>query len=342
MRILFIGGTVFLGRATVDSALARGHEVTLFNRGQSGPDLFPEVERLVGDRDGALDALHGRRFDAVVDTCGYAPRVVQQSAQLLADAVERYVFVSSLSAYAEPAAEGTTEDAPLAEMPEGVDPGTEEVTGETYGPLKVLCEREVARALPGRALLIRPGLIVGPYDRTDRFTYWPWRVARGGETLAPGRPERLVQFVDVRDLGDWIVGLLETGCAGAYNAITTPMPMAGVLEACQAVSGSDATLTWVDDAFLLEHEVGMWMEMPLWIPESEPVAKGFFSYSNHKALSDGLTFRPLAGTVRATLDWARTRAADHEWRAGMASEREAELLKVWREVSGQVTQEHRF
>jgi 2'-hydroxyisoflavone reductase len=336
MKILFIGGTVFLGRATVEVALARGHKVTLFNRGKSHPDLFPDAERLVGDRDGNLAALEGRRFDAVVDTCGYVPRVVHQSVQLLAGAVERYVFVSSLSAYAEPAAEGTTEDAPLAEMPDGVARDAEEVTGETYGPLKALCEREVARALPGRALLIRPGLIVGPHDQTDRFTYWPWRIAQGGETLAPGRPGRLVQFINVRDLGDWIVHLLEDGRAGAYNAITTPMPMVDVLEACREVSAGDevsageTTLTWVDDTFLLEREVGMWMEIPLWIPESEPIAKGFFTYSNHRAVSDGLAFRPLADTVRATLDWARTRPADHEWRAGMSREREAELLDAWR------------
>jgi len=331
MKILFIGGTVFLGRATVEAALARGHEVTLFNRGQSDPDAYPQVLHLRGDRDGHLEALQGRTFDAVVDTCGYVPRVVRQSAQLLADGVERYVFVSSLSAYAEPSAVGATEDAPLARMPEGTSEDVEEVTGETYGPLKVLCEEQVEQALPGRAILIRPGLIVGPCDRTDRFTYWPWRAAQGGEILAPGRPERGVQFIDVRDLGQWIVHLLETGKAGAYSAATSPMPMRDVLESCVSVSESDGTLTWVDDAFLLEREVGMWIEMPLWIPESEPIAAGFFSYSNAKAVADGLTFRPLDDTVQATLDWARTFAGDHEWRAGMKAEREAEILREWRE-----------
>jgi 2'-hydroxyisoflavone reductase len=333
MRILFIGGTVFLGRATVEAALARGHEVTLFNRGRSDPDAYPQVEHLHGDRDGNLDALRGRRFDAAVDTCGYVPRVVRQSAELLAEAVDRYVFVSSLSAYAEPAAVGATEEAPLVRMPEGTSEDTEEVNGEIYGPLKVLCEEEVEKALPGRALLIRPGLIVGPYDRTDRFTYWPWRAHRGGQILAPGRPERGVQFIDVRDLGAWIVHLLETARAGAYSAVSAPLPMREVLEACVSTSGSDGTLTWVDDAFLLEHEVGMWMEMPLWIPESEPTAAGFFSYSNQKAVGDGLTFRPLADTARATLDWALSRPKDHEWRAGMEAQREAGILRAWKETT---------
>ena len=331
MKVLFIGGTVFLGRATVEAALARGHEVTIFNRGKSDPHAYPQVEHLLGDRDGNLEAIQGRTFDAVVDTCGYVPRVVRQSAQLLADTVDRYVFVSSLSAYAEPSAVGATEDAPLARLPEGTSEDLEEVNGETYGPLKVLCEEQVEQALPGRALLIRPGLIVGPCDRTDRFTYWPWRAAQGGEILAPGRPERGVQFVDVRDLGEWIVHLLEMGKAGAYSAITSPMPMQDLLESCVSVSGSDGTLTWVDDAFLLERGVGMWMEMPLWIPESEPTAAGFFSYSNAKAVRDGLAFRPLDDTVRATLDWVHTFAEDHEWRAGMKAEREAEILREWRE-----------
>lgn len=335
MKLLFIGGTVFLGRAAVEAALARGHEVTLFNRGRSAPDLFPGVEKLSGDRDGGLDALQSRvargrrRFDAVVDTCGYVPRVVRQSARLLADQVDRYLFVSSLSAYAEPSPSGADESAPLATMP---DESVEEVTGETYGPLKVLCEAEVEKALPERALLIRPGLIVGSYDRTDRFSYWPYRVAQGGEVLAPGRPERLVQFIDVRDLGEWIVRLLEAGKTGTYNAVGTPLPMSAVLDVCRAVSGSDAAFTWVDDAFLVEREVGAWMEMPLWIPESDPTAPGFFTYSNARAVADGLTFRPLAETVQATLDWLATRPADHAWRAGMKREREVELLQAWKEA----------
>ncbi|MBN1935886.1 MAG: NAD-dependent epimerase/dehydratase family protein [Anaerolineae bacterium] len=327
MKLLFIGGTVFLGRATVEAALARGHEITLFNRGKSMPDLFPGVEKLFGDRDGGLDALRGRQFDAAIDTCGYVPRVVRQSARLLADQVDRYVFVSSLSAYAEPSEPGADESAPLATMR---DETIEEITGETYGPLKTLCEAEVEKALPGRALLIRPGLIVGPHDRTDRFSYWPYRVAQGGEVLAPGRPARLVQFIDVRDLAEWIVRLLEGGQTGVYNAVGAPLPMSAVLDVCRTVSGSDAAFTWVDDAFLVERKVGMWIELPLWIPESDPTAPGFFAYSNTRAIANGLTFRPLEETVRATLDWLATRPADHAWRAGMSRERERELLQAWK------------
>lgn len=327
MKILFMGGTVFLGRAAVEAAQAHGHEVALFNRGQSNPDLFPGVEKLIGDRDGRLDALSGQRFDAVVDTCGYVPRVVRQSARLLADAVDRYVFISSLSAYAEPSEPGADESAPLATI---ADETVEEITGESYGPLKALCEKEVERALPDRAILIRPGLIVGPYDRSDRFSYWPYRVAQGGDVLAPGRPERVVQFIDVRDLAEWIVHLVEVGETGVYNAVSEPMPMGDVLSACKVVSGSDARFVWVGEPFLVERGVGSWMEMPLWIPESEPIAPGFFTYSNRQAVAAGLAFRPLDDTVRATLDWLGTRPDDHEWRAGMKREKELQLLREWK------------
>src|SRR5262245_38592594 len=194
MKLLILGGTVFLGRYLVETALAHGHEVTLFNRGQHNPDLYPDVEKLHGDRDGGLDILRGRRWDAVIDTCGYVPRVVRASAELLAGAVDHYTFISSISAYPSFKAIGNDERPPVGTL---ADPTVEEVTGESYGPLKALCEQAVEQALPGRTLNIRPGLIVGPYDPSDRFTYWPHRVAQGGEVLAPGRPERHVQVVDV-------------------------------------------------------------------------------------------------------------------------------------------------
>jgi len=314
-----------LGRAIVHAALAAGHQVTLFNRGQSNPGLFADLETLHGDRDGDLGALQGRRFDAVIDTCGYVPRVVRQSAQLLADAADRYLFVSTLSVYADPQPAGTAEDAPLAVLAEE----TEEITGETYGPLKAACERVVRQFFPERAFLVRPGLIVGPHDRSDRFTYWPVRVARGGEVLAPGRPDRLVQFIDVRDLAAWMVEQAAGGTPGAYNAVGHPIPMRHVLETCRTVGGGDARFTWVDDSFLVEHEVGAWMELPLWIPESDPMAVGFFSFDNGKAVTAGLAFRPLQETVRATLEWANTRPPDHAWRTGLTAERERELLQEW-------------
>lgn len=329
MRILILGGTVFLGRALVSAALARGHHVTLFNRGKSNPALFPNVEQLHGDRAEDLGALRGRRWEAVIDTCGYVPRIVSLSAEALASAVEHYTFISSLSVYADLKQVGIDESAPVGKL---ADESVEDVTGETYGPLKALCEQAVARARPGRALIIRPGLIVGPYDPTDRFTYWPHRVAQGGDVLAPGRPGRGVQFIDVRDLAEWTIRVVEEKRAGVYNADgpAQPLPMGELLGAGRAVSGSEAHFTWVNEAFLLDQKVGPWMEMPLWIPESDPDSAGFFAMSSNKAIEAGLTFRPVGDTVRATLDWLPERP-ESPWRAGITREREAELLTAWRQ-----------
>ena len=328
MKLLIIGGTVFLGRAVVESALSQGHEVTLFNRGQSNIDLFPEVEQLHGNRDSGLEALAGRTFDACLDTCGYFPRIVKASAQFLKDAVQHYAFVSSVSVYGEPSPEGVDESGVLATSD---DPTIEEVTGESYGPLKALCEAEVTEAFGDRSLLIRPGLIVGPHDVSDRFTYWPWRAAQGGRLLAPGRPDRPIQFIDVRDLAAWIVRMLESGETGTYNATTAPgtWTMGTLLQACCDASEKACELVWTDDAFLNEHEVGAWMELPLWIPEDADISKGFFDFQVDRALAKGLTFRPLEETVQATMDWALSRADDHEWRGGLRSKREAELLEEW-------------
>jgi nucleoside-diphosphate-sugar epimerase len=328
MKLLIIGGTVFLGRAVVESALAQGHEVTLFNRGQSNAALFPGVEQIHGNRDGGLDALAGRAFDACLDTCGYFPRIVKASAQLLKDTVRHYAFVSSVSVYGEPSPEGVNESGVLATIE---DPSIEEVTGETYGPLKALCEAEVSAVFGDRALLIRPGLIVGPHDPSDRFTYWPWRAAQGGRLLAPGRPNRPIQFIDVRDLAAWIVRLLESGEGGIYNATSAPgtWNMKTLLQACCEASEKPCELVWTDDAFLNEHEVGAWMELPLWIPEDADIAKGFFDFQANRAIAKGLTFRPLEETVRETMDWSLSRADDHEWRGGLRPTREAELLEEW-------------
>lgn len=330
MRILILGGTVFLGRALVEAALERGHTLTLFNRGQSNPNLFPSVENLRGDRASDLSALQGRRWNAVIDTCGFVPRVVRQSAELLAHAVEHYTFISTLSVYADPSKVGLDESAPVGKL---ADETTEQVTGETYGPLKALCEQVVEQTLPGRALIIRPGLIVGPHDPTDRFTYWPHRVARGGEVLAPGRPDRPIQFIDVRDLAGWTLRMVEAGKTGVYNADgkAGAVTMEQLLETCQSVSGSDATFTWVSEEFLAAHQVSEWIEMPLWIPEFDPANAGFFAFDCRKAIAAGLSFRPLAETVRATLEWDATRRSDHEWRAGLTRQREAELLQMWQE-----------
>jgi 2'-hydroxyisoflavone reductase len=328
MNLLILGGTVFLGRHLVEAALRRGHAVTLFNRGRRNPDLFPDVEKLRGDRDGDLEALRGRGWDAVIDPSGYVPRIVRASAELLAAAVGHYTFISSLSVYADPLDPETDEGGRLSVLPAGLE-GTEEITGESYGALKVQCEQAAEAALPGRALVIRPGLIVGPHDPSDRFTYWPARVARGGEVLAPGDPARLVQFIDARDLAEWMLRLVEAETTGTFNATgpASRLTMGALLATCRAVAGSDATFTWAPEAVLLEHKVAPYTEMPLWVPESEA---GFDQFSIARALQAGLTFRPLETTIRDTLAWDATRPPDTERRNGLKPEREAVLLAAVR------------
>lgn len=307
MRLLILGGTSFLGRALAEAALERGHETTLFTRGQTNPELFPEAERLIGDRAGDLSALGGRTWDAVLDTSGHEPRVVAASAGLLAGAAGLYAFVSSISVYASFARPGQDETAPT--LPPGDD----------YGARKAACERDVEEAFPGRALVVRPGLIVGPHDPTDRFTYWPRRIAEGGEALAPGKPERPVQFIDVRDLAEWMLGLVEAGATGTFNATSPPgaPTMGGVLEAC-----GEADVVWVDDRFLLDAGVEQWSDLPLWISATDPDWAGFMLVDVSRARAAGLTFRPLAETVRDVPEWTG--------KAGLTRERERELLAAWR------------
>jgi 2'-hydroxyisoflavone reductase len=333
MKLLIIGGTIFLGRHLVDIALAHGHEVTLFNRGKHNPDLYPEVEKIHGDRREDLSALDGRRWDAVVDTCGYFPRDVREMARRMADAADHYTFISSISAYGDVSTPNMDESGPVARLPEGDDPDAHtEVTGENYGPLKVLCEEAAEEAMPGRVANVRAGLIVGPWDPSDRFTYWPHRASEGGEVLAPGRPEAPTQFIDVRDLASWILLLAENRHTGVYNA-TGPdyvLTMGKVLEECVAAADNDASLTWVDEAFLMEHKAGPWMELPLWLPEV-PEYAGFNSVDCGRAIANGLTYRPVAETVRDTMAWDATLPPGRELRAGMKRERETELLKLWHE-----------
>jgi 2'-hydroxyisoflavone reductase len=327
MKLVILGGTAFVGRHLVEAALARGHQVTLFNRGRRNPELFPEVERLRGERPDGLGALRGRRWDAAIDTSGYTPRAVAASAGLLAEAVEHYTFVSSLSVYADPVAPETDESGALGTLLPGQE-GAEEVTGETYGPLKVLAERAAEAAMPGRALTVRAGLIVGPYDPTDRFTYWPARVARGGEVLAPDTPDLPVQFIDARDLARWMLDQVEARQTGVFNA-TGPerrLTMGEVLETCRTVSGSEASFTWVDQKTLLEHNVAPYTELPLWVPRE---AEAFGRMNNHKAIGAGLTFRPLAETVRDTWAWDQTRPAGAPGPNGLRPEREAVILTAW-------------
>lgn len=332
MRILLLGGPKFLGRAVIDAALGAGHEVTLFNRGTTGTDLYPELERIVGDRDGGLDGLRGREWDAAVDTSGYLPRLVAASATLLADAVGHYVFVSSISVYAS-FAEVVDEDSPLAELTE---PGSEDIERD-YGALKALCERAVEDALGGRSASIRAGLIVGPHDPTGRFTYWPHRIARGGDTLVPGPAWRPIQLIDVRDLAAWIVRASEERLAGTFDAVgpASPTTMAAMLEACRTAAGKEASLTWVDAPFLEKAKVSPWSDMPAWIPSSGDDA-GFARVSAARAIARGLAFRPIAETARDTLAWWRELPAERRARprAGLSPEREAEVLSAWKKARG--------
>lgn len=329
MKLLVIGGTRFLGRAIVNYALGAGHEVTLFNRGQSNPNLFEgTVETLVGDRDGGLGVLDGRSFTAVIDTCGYIPRLVRDSATKLKDAIEHYTFISTLSVYSDNGTPGQDENSTLGTIE---DETVEEITGETYGPLKVLCEQAISEVMGAtNALHVRAGLIVGPHDLSDRFTYWPARVARGGEVLAPDKPDHPVQFIDVRDLAAWTVKATEARLHGPYNA-TSPaghFSMGQVLQTCRDVSGSNAAFTWVSDEFLQENGVGAYVELPLWVPAEYA---GFDTFNTDKAAAAGLVIRPLPETVHDTLTWQATRPADYAWRGGLTPEREAELLQKWHE-----------
>jgi 2'-hydroxyisoflavone reductase len=323
MDLLILGGTRFLGRYLVEAALGGDHRVTLFNRGLSEPDLFPEVETIKGDRDGDLSALRGRRWDAVIDTCGYVPRVVRASAGLLADAVDHYTFVSSISVYPDNMGPGADEGAPVEELE---DPTVEEITGETYGGLKALCERAAEEEMPGRILNVRPGLISGPHDPTDRFTYWPRRVAAGGEVLAPDRPELRVQFIDVRDLAGWMVKMSAEQQTGTYNA-TGPayeLRMGKLLEECEAVGG-DAKIVWVSEEFLEENGVEPFTELPLWVPREYA---GMLAVDCGKAIAAGLTFRPVSETIRDVLEWDTNRA-EPDLAAGLEPEKERELLSAW-------------
>jgi 2'-hydroxyisoflavone reductase len=335
MKVLVIGGTRFLGRHLVEALLARHHEVTLFNRGRTAPGLFDDVEEIHGDRELDLERLAGRRWDAVIDTCGYLPRVVRATCEALHGAVERYVFVSSISVYARFDAAQLDEDAPLAALD---DPLVEDVAAH-YGALKAACEREVQAAFGANALLVRPGLIVGPFDPTGRFTYWPQRLAAGGEVLAPGQPEDPVQFIDVRDLAEWIVRALTRGPGGAYNATgpSTPWHFGAFLSGCvKALAVAPApTVTWCSERFLLDQGVTPWTELPLWVPAAE---QGIHRVSIQRALDTGLAFRPLTATVTDTLAWARSpqyvAPAGSYANVGLSGAREAELLAAWHARNG--------
>jgi 2'-hydroxyisoflavone reductase len=300
--------------------------VTLFNRGKSSPDLFPQLETILGDRETDVEKLQqaGLNWDTVLDVPGYLPRVVRLSAEVLKENVGRYVYISSISVYSNFGKVGITEADPVGKID---DEATEEITEETYGPLKALCERAVQDIYGERALIIRPGLIVGPHDPTDRFTYWPVRVARGGEVLAPQKREAPIQIIDVRDLSDFILKLIEENASGIYNA-TGPdyeLTIGKLLDVSKQLTGSNANIHWASIDFLNQHKVQAWSDMPTWVPDDEE-GVGFSRMDVSKAIAAGLKFRSLEQAVRDTLAWAQRRPANHELRAGLTAEREAELL----------------
>jgi 2'-hydroxyisoflavone reductase len=333
LRILILGGTGFLGPSQVEYALARGHTLTLFNRGRTAPDLFPGVETLHGDREeGDYASLAGRTWDAVIDNSANVASWVMDSAPMLSDAARRYLFVSSISAHSDNSVIGQDENGPVfseADYEEAVASGAG--AGAAFGPNKAQAERETFKAYGERGIVVRPGLIVGPGDRSDRFTYWPVRIDRGGEVLAPGDGTDWAQIVDVRDLARFMVHLVEQEDSGTFNATgpEAPLTMAGMLYGIRAITSTPVTFTWVDAEFLREHRVGAWMEMPVWV-YPEPETRGFSAWDCSKAIAAGLTFRPLADTARDTLEWWKSRPeAERTLRTGLAPEKERTILEAW-------------
>jgi 2'-hydroxyisoflavone reductase len=334
LRILILGGTGFTGPYQVRYALSRGHKVTTFNRGKTHPDELPkEVEQLIGDRNGQLDALKGRKWDVIIDNPTTLPVWVRDAGEILKGNVERYVFISTISVYAA-TSKGADESAPLAKY-EGSDPYKETLEAmkasgyKTYGPLKALSEKEAEKWFPGKTLIIRPGLIVGPRDETDRFTYWPVRIDRGGEVLAPGAQTDPVQFIDARDLAEWTIRMVENRETGIYNATGPAKPLAigEMLDQIKGALNSTATFTWVPADFLEKEKIEAWSDMPVWTGEESGMARTNIT----RALAKGLTFRPLAETARDTLAWFKSQPQDRQsrLRAGITAEREAEVLVQW-------------
>ena len=327
MNILLIGGPRFLGYALTEALLAQNHSVTFFNRGKTNPDLFTgKVEKIIGNRDGEIANIGDKQFDAVIDTCGYVPRIVKQSVDFLKDKATYYVFISSISVYQDSTIINRDESAPVIELE---DKTTEDVMGkpQNYGGLKVLCERVVQDGFGSKAVIIRPGLIVGPRDPTNRFTYWPVRVRKGGKTLVPGDEPLKSQVVDVRDLAEFTIKLLEDKKAGVYNVTGPgkPFDLKELFQNLQKITHSDTKFVWASNEWLKKEQVGEWMEMPLW--ETSPESQALMQVSIARAIQDGLQFRTLEQTVTDTLAWYDDIQGDtKKWPAGLAPEKEKDLL----------------
>ncbi len=332
LKILILGGTGFLGPHQVEVALGRGHHVTLFNRGQTNPGLFPQAENITGDRGGDLSALKGRTWDAVIDNSGNLPSWVAASAQLLKGSVGQYFYVSSISAYADQSMVGLKETAPLQTLTAAQ---AQTVTSQNYGGIKAMCEQKTREAFPKTATIARMGLVVGPGDPTDRFTYWPVRIHESGDVLAPGEPSDPIQCIDARDVAQWTVLALENHHYGIYN-ITGPretLTMGDFLEGVKGTVNSDATFNWVKAEFLQQKGIKPWADMPLWVPPGSAIA-GLTTIDISQALKTGLTFRPMALTVQDALAWYRTEpeAEARTLKAGLSAAREAGLLREWKQT----------
>lgn len=329
MNILILGGTRFVGRHLTEAALRRGHRVTLFHRGQSNPDLFPEVERILGDRDGGLNALGDRKWDAVIDTCGYVPRVVRQSAECLSGHADTYLFISTISVYDTTTQTPLfTEEGPLLRFAE--PPESEEITGETYGAFKVECEEAIDAAFEGRKLHVRPGLIIGPWDTTDRFTYWVDRLRGPEPVLVPETAEGGIQIIDGRDLAEFCLHLLEGPHQGRFNAVSRSkaLPFAQMVDTIQSALNAPTERVRVSAEFLAEQDVKPWADLPLWVPPN--AGFGLPVVSADRALANGLSPRPLEETVRDLDAWDRQRERERDLNTGMSREREAELIALSR------------
>lgn len=326
LKVLILGGTSFLGPHLVEELQERGHEVTLFNRGTQNSSLVPMVEKLQGNRDGGLQALEGRRWDAIIDTSGHLPRVVEASSIVLAEATNHYTFISTVGVYENFHKLDIDEDYPIAKLK---DETSEEITEKNYGALKACCEGVISRYFPEKSLIIRPGLIVGPLDPTDRFTYWPVRVVEGGKILAPCKSTQNLQFIDVRDLAKWVVLMVERKATGIYNATGPAIPITfeQLIEACQKFSKKDVTIEWVDEDFLIKNDLQDWVEIPLWLSYKRNMP-GFFDINMQKAIQSGLTFRPLSETISSILAWDSSRK-NIKREAGLDREKEKELLLLW-------------
>jgi 2'-hydroxyisoflavone reductase len=338
LKLLILGGTGFTGPHQVRYAVARGHTVTVFNRGRREADLPDSVEHLVGDRNNDLKALEGRTWDVVIDNPTTLPNWVRLSGGLLKDACRQYIFISTISVYADTSVVGMDETTPVLEYKGEQDPFTLpiESAGRFYGELKALSEREAAYWFPGRATIIRPGLIVGPGDTSDRFTYWPVRIARGGEVLAPNTPNDPTQIIDARDLAEWTIRMAEQGDVGVYQATgpERPRPVGEMLNGIKAALESGATFTWVPQDFLAEQKVRPWADLPVWVGQ-RPDNAGFMTVSVQRARDAGLTYRPLEVTARDTLAYHQSRPADRQaLRTGLTPEREAEVLAAWHARAG--------